>query len=269
MIWDFFSAIVLGLVEGLTEFLPVSSTGHLILFNEWFKFGEEFTHAFDIFIQLGAISAVVIIFWKNLFPIKKIEKGFILDKDILKTWQKIIIAVLPIMILGYFFGSHIQDKLFNYQVVSWALIIGGIALIMSQKYINITNIHNINDLSYTKSLFIGLFQCLALIPGISRAASTIVGGIGLGLGKKTIVEFSFFMAIPTLFAASVYSLFKANLVFGLYEYLLLSIGFITAFIVAIFVIKYFLKYIQSNDFRIFGYYRIILGILVLLYFGFK
>jgi undecaprenyl-diphosphatase len=256
MLIDLVKSFFLGVVEGITEFLPISSTGHLILLNQWVSFDKHFTEFFDIFIQLGAILAVVLFFWKKIWPIN------------IKVWLKIIIAVIPALVIGGLFGDFIRENLFNFWIVALALIVGGLIII----YIEDKNItykyDSIDGLSWKHAFFIGLIQCLAMIPGTSRSAATIIGALLLGSSRSLAVEFSFFLAIPTLIAASGYSLLKHGLVISGEEILVLIVGFITSFFVALYVIKFLMKYIKNHNFNFFAYYRIILGILILLYFTF-
>ncbi len=254
MILDILKSVLLGIVEGVTEFLPISSTGHLILLNEWISFDKNFTDFFDIFIQLGAIFAVVIFFWRKLLPIN------------IKMWAKIIVAVAPALVIGALFGDFIRESLFNFWTVAVALIIGGLIII----YIENRNIQykytSIIDMPWTHVFIIGIVQCLAMIPGTSRSAATIIGALILGSSRYLAVEFSFFLAIPTLIAASGYSLFKHGLQINNQEVLILIIGFMTSFVVALYVIRFLIKYIKDHNFKFFAYYRIGLGLLVLIYF---
>ncbi len=253
---EIIKSIVLGVVEGLTEFLPVSSTGHLILLNQWISFSETFTKMFDVVIQLGAILAVVVYFWKRFWPISNI-------------WAKIIIGVIPALILGGLFGSQIEAKLFNPYVVAVALIIGGIVLILIEKKHTKTRFESVNSFTWRTAFHIGLFQCLAMIPGTSRSAATIIGAMVLGASRSVAVEFSFFLAVPTMLAATGYSLLKHGSAISGDQIIILAIGFIAAFATALAVIKFFMDYIQRHDFKPFGYYRLALGAVVLLYFLMK
>jgi undecaprenyl-diphosphatase len=267
MFLDIIKAIILGLVEGITEFLPISSTGHLIILNNWLSFSQSFTAMFDVVIQLGAILAVLVIFWKKLWPLGKdhIKDNVVLNKANLNIWYKVIVAVAPALVLGALFGSKIEDKLFNSVVVAIALIVGGVILILvEKKQTSISVISTIADISYSKAFCIGLVQCLAMIPGTSRSAATIIGAVWLGASRAVAVEFSFFLAIPTMLAASAYSALKHGLVASLEEWMLLAVGFVVAFWTALVVIKFLLRYIQNHNFKAFGYYRIILGLIILL-----
>ena len=252
-------SIILGIVEGLTEFLPISSTGHLILVNQFLNFtqniSEQFTYIFDVIIQLGAILAVIVYFRQRL-------------KNIY-LWKKVIYAVIPALIIGALLGDYIEKLLFNPYTVAIALIIGGIIIFFVENKKNIDKIDQVEKITYKKALAIGLIQCLAMIPGTSRSAATIIGGRLLGASRIAAAEFSFFLAIPTMIAASGYSLLKSGFDLNGTEIIILTIGFIISFVAALLVVKYFLKYISHHDFKIFGYYRIVLGILVLVYFILK
>ncbi|HQW95376.1 MAG TPA: undecaprenyl-diphosphate phosphatase [Saprospiraceae bacterium] len=259
-------ALILSIVEGLTEFLPVSSTGHLILVNQFASFGDEaFSKTFDMFIQVGAIISVLIYFWKKLWVFKKEDDQVLLNKEKVSIWLKTIVGVIPALILGFLFKDFIEEYLLKPIVVAWSLIIGGIILLFVEKQFTRPNINHINSLPYSKALYIGFFQCLAMIPGVSRSASSIIGGMALGLNRVVAAEFSFFLAIPTLVAASGYFLLKHALGFNLHQFALLGFGFIASFIVAYAVIAVFMKYIKTNNFVPFGYYRIILGVVIIVY----
>jgi len=253
-----FHGFILGIIEGLTEFLPISSTAHLIILSEWFRIpSSDFLKTFEISIQLGAILAVVVLYWKK----------------ILSSWNlvlKIGTAFIPTAIIGLILYKIVKQFLMdNLYIITGALIIGGIILILFEKYYSKKTISNdtqeITTISYRQAIIIGLFQALAIIPGVSRAAATIIGGLSLGIKRKTIVEFSFLLAIPTMLAATALDLYKTPLNFSNNELIIWIIGFITAFITAIIGVKFFLKFIQKNSFSSFGWYRIGLGIIVLVW----
>lgn len=275
----YLKALIQGIVEGITEFLPVSSTGHMILMDETIlKMDEHFTNVFEIVIQLGAILSVLVYFRKKVFDGVFITRSGKFGIDFgtpgWRLWLKVLPALVPALILGALFGGLIQDYLFNPITVAIMLILGGIALILvdnpsRQKKNAGKQIETIEQLSYKSSIGIGLAQCIAMIPGTSRSAATIVGGMGLGCSRELAAEFSFFLAIPTMFAASAYSLLKGGLDLTCTQWIALGIGFVTAFFVAWAVIAIFMSFIKKHDFRGFGYYRIVLGIVVLLYFGLK
>ena len=263
MLIEIIKSIILGAIEGITEFLPISSTGHLILVNQWLSFDKSFTAMFDIVIQLGAILAVVVYFWPRLWPfVDDVSKR----KEVSITWQKTIVGVIPAIILGGLFGGWIEDKLFNPLVVAGALILGGLILLYIEKIQIKPRYNSLAEIPWQVVIGIGLIQCLAMIPGTSRAAATIIGALVLGASRIVAVEFSFFLAIPTMAAASAYSLLKHGLTMSGSEMVILTVGFITAFVVALAVIKFFINYIKQHDFKLFGWYRLVIGVLVIIYF---
>lgn len=255
-------SIILGVVEGITEFLPISSTGHLIIVNEWFNFGEPFTTMFNVVIQLGAILAVIVLYFKRLSPFKKNNEE---KNKTWSLWKKAIIGVLPALVLGFLLGDFIQEKLFTASVVAIMLIVGGIFLIYIEKRKKKNTYETVESLPFSKIVVIGFIQCLAMIPGTSRSAASIVGASLLGASRKTAVEFSFFLAIPTMLAASSYSLLTYSGTIVGQQWFILGLGFLVSFIVALLVIRFFIHYIQKHSLVAFGYYRIILGILLLTY----
>ena len=266
VILDSIKAIILGVVEGFTEFLPISSTGHLILVNQFVTFDKKFTTLFDIVIQLGAILAVVVYFWERLWPFTKDKDK---NKEVLSIWYKAIIGVLPAIVFGALFASKIEEKFFNPWTVAIALLVGGLIILFIESKNRPGKITSIKNLSYKTAFYIGLVQCLSLIPGTSRSAATIIGAMIFGASRVVATEFSFFLAIPTMVAASAYSLLKYRGMLGTYQSFVLLVGFVVSFIVALIVIKFLINYVQKNNFKIFGYYRIILGIIIILYFLIK
>jgi undecaprenyl-diphosphatase len=259
-----FIAIILGIVEGLTEFLPISSTGHLIIVNHFLGFSGEFANAFDIIIQLGAILAVVVYFRKKILSFgnaKERAKTF----DI---YKKVIVAVIPAIIIGALLGGKIQDALFNPLTVAVMLIIGGILILLIERKQIKSKIDSISSLTYKTAFFIGLIQCLALIPGTSRSAATIIGAILLGASRLVATEFSFYLAIPTIVAASAYSMLKLGVTLTKSDMIFLAVGLIVSFLVAFAVIAWLMNYIKKHDFKGFGYYRIVLGVIILAYLYF-
>lgn len=266
MILDILKVFLLSLVEGLTEFVPVSSTGHMIILNQFLKLSEhkEFVDAFMIIIQLGAILSVIFYYWKKIFPF---AKGNDKEKqiEIIQMWVKIVIAVLPSVVLGFLFDDIIEEKFFNTMNVSIMLIFYGILLIFieSKKKKN-GKFTSISKMPIQIALGVGFFQCLAMIPGTSRSAATIIGGVLLGLNRGLATEFSFFLAIPTMIGATLLKILKMGAIFSAYEWFLIGIGFVLSFIFAYAVIKVFLDYIKKHDFKIFGYYRIFLGIIMII-----
>lgn len=268
---SYITATILGIVEGFTEFLPISSTGHLILVNEFASFGKKFNNLFDIIIQFGAILAVLVYFFKKLWPFTlrhgSGQAQLKVNNDILNTWGKTIIGVLPAIILGALFAGKIEEKLFNPWTVAIMLLIGGIIiLLVERKQFRTIKINSINELTLKTAFLIGLVQCLAMVPGTSRSAATIIGAMVFGASRVVATEFSFFLAIPTILAASAYSLLNYDGLLNASQITILSIGFIVSFIVALAVIKFLINYVQKNNFKIFGYYRIILGLIIIIYF---
>jgi len=261
---DFFAAVILGIVEGITEFLPVSSTGHLILVNQWIGFGDSFEKMFDVVIQMGAILAVVIFFWKRLWPFGKSTQNE--SRTVWDTWFKVAVATIPFIILGAAGGKKLQEILFNPIIVAGALISWGIVLIVIEKVSKKETMPTIAQIGFSTAFLIGLIQCLAMVPGTSRSAATIIGAMMLGASRVAAAEFSFFLAIPTLCGASLYSLYKFDGVMTPHLAGVLAVGFAVSFLVAYGVIAAFMKFIQRRNFIPFGYYRIVLGALVLLYF---
>jgi len=264
--FQYIASIILGVVEGFTEFLPISSTGHLILVNQWITFDKNFNLLFDIVIQLGAILAVVAYFWKRLWPFTKDQTK---NRETLNIWYKTIIGVLPAVVLGALFAGKIGDKLFNPWTMAVALLVGGLVILFIERKSHNPKILSIGQLSYKTAFFIGLIQCLSMIPGTSRSAATIIGAVVLGASRVVATEFSFFLAIPTMVAASTYSLFKYRELLNINQISVLLIGFIVSFVVALAVVKFLIRYVQKNNFKVFGYYRIILGALIIAYFLIK
>jgi undecaprenyl-diphosphatase len=258
-------SIILAIVEGLTEFLPVSSTGHLIISSSLMGIDkDEFTKLFEIAIQLGAILSVVVLYWKKFFDFSK--------------WQfyiKLIIAVIPALILGKLLSEKIDNLLESPTTVAISLLAGGIVLLFVDSFFKNPTINQEKDITYGKGFIIGIFQCLAMIPGVSRSASSIIGGMTQKLSRSLAAEFSFFLAVPTMAAATGYKLLKTysahpEILKDKHNLELLAIGNIGAFIVAILAIKFFIGFLQKHGFKLFGYYRIIVGavLLVLIYKGY-
>lgn len=260
---DIIKSIILGIVEGITEFLPISSTGHLILVNQWINFSEPFTTMFDIVIQLGAILAVVVYFWKRLWPF---GKGQSQQQPAIAIWLKIAVGVIPAIVLGALLGNAIEENLFNPWVVAAALLLGGIILIYIEKHPSNHRFASVHEIPVQTAFYIGVIQCLSMIPGTSRSAATIIGAMLLGASRTAAVEFSFFLAIPTMVAASGYSLLKHASALTANEFIILATGFIAAFLTALVVIKLFVGYIQRRDLKPFGYYRVVLGALIFIFF---
>ena len=270
---EILKAILFGIVEGITEWLPISSTGHMILLDEFIHLGvsEEFYKLFEVVIQLGAILAVVLLYFKKIWPVKKVNNSLKLDKNILNLWGKILVACIPAAIIGLLFDDWLDEHLYNSIVVSLALIIYGVIfIIIESKNIGTRSIKKINDITYKQAIGVGCFQLLSLIPGTSRSGSTIIGGLILGLERSVAATFTFFLAIPVMAGASLLKLVKyildVGFVFNGLELTILIVGCIVAFLVSLFVIKFLINYIRKHDFKVFGWYRIVLGIIVLLYF---
>lgn len=275
-IFDIFVSVILGIVEGITEWLPVSSTGHMILVNQFLNFSnDKFSEMFLVVVQLGAIMAVVLLFWKKIFPfdLRPEKGGSFVKMDIMQMWFKIIVACLPAAVVGILFDDVIDEMFYNQIVVAGALIIYGVLFILVENWNKgrrpvITKVH---DLTYQTALIIGVFQLLAaVIPGTSRSGATIVGALIIGVSRGVAAEFTFYLAIPVMFGASLLKIIKSvmdGLNYGPMEITTLLVGMIVAFIVSLFVIKFLMGYIRRHDFKVFGYYRIVLGIIVLLYFG--
>lgn len=266
---EFLKVIFIGIVEGITEWLPISSTGHMILVEEFVHLNvtEEFLEMFNVVIQLGAILAVVVLFFPKLWPFCSPEKGWI-RKDTWMLWFKVLAAVLPAAIIGIPFDDQLDAMFYNYQTVAVTLIVYGVLFILVENHNRnkAPRITSFEQLTWSMAVFIGVFQILALIPGTSRSGATILGAVLLGTSRYIAAEFSFFLAIPVMFGASLLKLVKFGFAFTGTELAFLLTGMVTAFIVSILAIKFLMNYIKKNDFKSFGYYRIVLGILVLAYF---
>lgn len=264
---EIFKAVILGIVQGITEWLPVSSTGHMILVDEFIKlnFSNTFISTFLVVIQFGSILAVLVIFFRKLNPFDS-AKNIKQKKETVRLWLKVIIAVIPSGVIGILFEDDIDRLFFNSTVVAIALIVYGIIMIGLEKRNKRPKYKDFSQVTYKLALCIGLFQCLALIPGTSRSGSTIIGAVLLDTSRYVAAEFSFFLAIPTMLGASALKLLKAGFGFTGFEWLILGVGSVVAFVVSIVVIKFFMDYIKKHDFKVFGYYRIVLGIVVLAYF---
>jgi undecaprenyl-diphosphatase len=254
-------AIILAIIEGLTEFLPISSTGHMIIGSSVMGIASEsFTKLFTVVIQFGAILSVVVLYWKRFLG--KIDFGF---------YKRLLIAFIPAVVFGFIFKKQINAMLENVIVVAAALLIGGIIFLLIDKWFHRAEERGMPELKSNKGAFmIGLFQCIAMIPGVSRSAATIIGGLTQGLNKKAAAEFSFFLAVPTMFAATckdIYDVYREGIGLSGEQIWLLAVGNVVAFIVAILAIKGFINYLVRHGFKIFGYYRIVVGLIILvLYF---
>lgn len=263
--------IFLGIVEGITEWLPISSTGHMILVDEFVQLQSSaaFKELFFVVIQLGAILAVVVIYWKKLLPID-IKDGLRIKKDTMTLWYKIIVSCLPAAVIGLLFDDFLNDVFYNPFTVACTLIIYGILFIVVEKRNKdkSSKINSLQELTYTAALLIGVFQVLALIPGTSRSGATILGAILIGTSRTIAAEFTFFLAIPVMFGASLLKIVKFGFAFTSTELVTLLLGMLVAFVVSILAIKFLVSYIKKNDFTAFGWYRIILGMIVVGYFLF-
>lgn len=274
MFIEILKVILLGIIEGVTEWLPVSSTGHILLLDEFIKLNmsDAFKSMFTVVIQLGAILAVVVIYWNKVWPFKKGQSHLIsISKSKMIMWAKIIVACIPAAIIGIKFDDYIEEHFYNYFVISLALIIFGILFIIIEnrnKESHKKLVDSIDKITYKQAFIVGLFQVIAAIfPGTSRSGATILGGIAIGLSRTIAAEFTFFLAIPTMFGASLLKLVKFGFSFTPMEAFVLLLGTAVSFVVSVITIKFLMNYIKNNDFKVFGYYRIALGVLVLIYFG--
>ena len=277
---ELFKAALFGVIEGITEWLPISSTGHMILFNEFMplQVSKEFYSMFEVVIQLGAILAVVVIFWSSIFPFQKppydprrIRTGLIsyLRMDIVMLWLKILVACVPAAVIGLLFNEKFEALFYNYTTVAIALIVFGIAflIIETRHKGKQARVNSLEEITFQLALLIGVFQLIAAIfPGTSRSGATIVGALLLGVSRTVAAEFTFFLAIPVMFGASLLKIVQFGFHFTGMEVAILLTGMIVAFVVSILVIKFLMGYIKKHDFKVFGWYRIVLGIIVLLYF---
>ena len=274
--------IIFGIVEGITEWLPISSTGHLILVEQFLKFKDvspDFWSMFQVVIQFGAILAVVVLYFKKIWPFTRNKQNAIkqtgilsiFDKKVMNLWGKILVACVPAAIIGLAFDEKFEELFYNPTCIAIALIVFGIAFIV------IENLNNNKkggkekniEITYKDALIIGLFQLIAAIfPGTSRSGATIIGGLLIGLSRPNAAEFNFYLAIPTMLGASLLKLIKFGFAFTSTELMILLLGMFVSFLVSMFVIKFLMNYIKKHDFKVFGYYRIVLGIIVLAYFLF-
>lgn len=268
---EILKAAIYGIVEGITEWLPVSSTGHMILLEKIMPMNvsQEFWNMFLVVVQLGAILAVVLMFWKKIFPFR-FEKTKTIDWNIMELWGKILVACVPAGIVGVVFGDWLDEHLYNFWVVAVMLIAVGIIFIIVEN----KNKHNkpvichTRDLTWQVAFIIGLFQLLAAVfPGTSRSGATIIGALMIGVSRTVAAEFTFYLAIPVMFGASLLKLLKFGFVFTSMELAILLVGMVVSFLVSVVVIRFLMGYIRKHDFKVFGWYRIFLGALVLIYFG--
>ncbi|MEW9936300.1 undecaprenyl-diphosphate phosphatase [Clostridium butyricum] len=271
---EIIKAIILGIVEGITEWLPISSTGHMILVDQFLKLNvsKDFMDMFLVVIQLGAILAVIVLYWEKIFPFK-FSNGIKIEKDTMIMWVKIVIACIPAAVIGLLFDDQLNELFYNPTTVAVMLILFGILFIVIENYNKgkRSKINSLFEITYNVAIMIGLFQLIAAVfPGTSRSGATIVGALLIGVSRTVAAEFTFFLAIPVMFGASALKLLKFGLATGFTmtgnELSILLVGMIVAFIVSILAIKFLMSYIKNNDFKAFGWYRIILGIIVIGYF---
>lgn len=276
MIPDFIEilkTIFLGIVEGITEWLPISSTGHMLLVDEFLQLNasDSFKEMFFIVIQLGAILAVVVLFWGKMFPFQFRDKTRpVIKKETFSIWFKVVVACIPGAVVTLLFDDYIESHLHTPAVIAIALIFYGIAFILVENWNKKRSprVKDISEISYATALVIGLFQVLSIIPGTSRSGATIIGALIIGVSRVAAAEFTFFLAVPVMFGLSAIKLLKFGFAFTAPELITLLIGMAVAFIVSLLVIKFLMGYIKKHDFKVFGWYRVLLGIIVLLYFAF-
>jgi undecaprenyl-diphosphatase len=271
LIIELLKAAFLGIVEGITEWLPISSTGHMILVEEFIKLNasEAFKEMFFVVIQLGAIMAVVLLYFHKLNPFS-LSKSKREKEDTLRIWLKVIVGVIPAAVLGLLFDDWLDEHFYNYLTVAIMLVVYGILFIVVENHNKgrAGIIRSFNELPYTTAFYIGMFQVLSLIPGTSRSGATILGAILLGTSRYIAAEYSFFLSVPVMFGASALKLKKFGFDFTGMEISVLLTGMIVAFAVSVIAIRFLLRYIKNNDFKAFGWYRIVLGIIVIGYFAF-
>lgn len=274
-ILEFLKVIFLGIVEGVTEWLPISSTGHMLLVDEFLQINasNEFKDMFFVVIQLGAILAVVLLFWKKMWPFRLGEnkKTLIVRKKVFSVWFKVVVACIPGAIATLLFDDFISAHLETPFVIAAALIFYGVAFIIVEKRnkTRTPSIKRLSEIDYKTALLIGLFQVLSIIPGTSRSGATIIGALIIGVSRTAAAEFTFFLAVPVMFGLSFIKLIKFGFAFTGNELAILLVGSVTSFAVSLFVIKFLMSYIKKHDFKVFGWYRIALGAIVMLYFAFS
>lgn len=273
---EILKSVLFGIVEGVTEWLPVSSTGHIILLSEFVKFditSEKFSSVFDIVIQLGAIMAVVILFWGRICPVRRTSSGSLtISRSSISLWCKVIVACIPAVIVGLFFDDFFEALFYNPITVGTALVVLGVAFIVIERVRRnkTPRISSVDEIDYKTAAAIGLFQVIAAIfPGTSRSGSTILGGLCLGVSRGAAAEFTFILAVPVMFGASLLRIVKAGFAFSGAELAVLAAGTLTAFLVSLVVIKFLMEFVRKHDFIPFGVYRIVLGAAVLLYFALR
>lgn len=264
--------VFLGIVEGITEWLPISSTGHMLLVDQFIQMNasDEFKEMFFVVIQLGAILAVVLLFWGKMFPFQRKDKSKpCFRRDVFLMWCKVVVACIPGAAVTLLFDDFIEAHLHTPVVIATTLIVYGIAFIVIENWNKnrVPTTKTLEDISFRTAFLIGLFQVLSIIPGTSRSGSTIIGALIIGVSRVAAAEFTFFLAVPVMFGLSFVKLLKFGLAFTMQEATILIIGMVVAFVVSLLVIKFLMGYIRKHDFKAFGWYRIVLGVLVLLYFS--
>lgn len=270
---EILKVIFLGIVEGITEWLPISSTGHMLLVDEFFtlNMSKEFKEMFFVVIQFGAILAVVAMFWSKMFPFQFRDKTQgIIKKDTFSLWFKVAVACVPSAIIGVMFDDFLETHLHTPIIIAAMLILYGILFIIIERRnkLRTPTTTELADMGYKTAFMIGAFQVLSLIPGTSRSGATIIGALLIGVSRIVAAEFTFFLAVPTMIGASAFKLLKFGFQFTIEELVALILGMIVAYIVSVFVIKFLMSYIKKHDFKVFGWYRIVLGVIVILYFAF-
>lgn len=271
MLLTIINSIIFGIVQGITEWLPISSTGHMILLDQFINITQDkaFRDLFLVVIQFGSILAVVTLYFNKLNPFSN-RKTIVQKRETWTMWFKVLVGCVPAAVIGLLFDDFIMDKFYNWQVVAAMLIIYGVLFIILESRNKEPRISSINDMSYTMAAAIGIFQALAMIPGTSRSGATILGAVLIGASRNVAAEFSFFLAVPVMLGASALKIVKYFMEFGMFnsqQFLVLIVGMAVAYAVSIFAIKFLMDYIRKHDFKAFGYYRIVLGILVILYFA--
>lgn len=270
---ELLKAVLFGIVEGITEWLPISSTGHLIILDEFISLNQSdaFKEMFEVVIQLGAIMAVVILFWNKLWPFSSGKKGEgIVKKDIMTMWFKVVVACVPTAVIGVFADKYLHDSLYKSIPVAIALIsIGAVFIIIENRHKNSKpRVKTIDQITYRDALIIGFCQVLsAVFPGTSRSGSTIMGSLAIGLSREVAAEFTFFLAVPVMFGASLLKVLKFGLDITGAQLAVLVAAMVTAFLTSVIIIKFLMGYIKKHNFKVFGWYRIILGVMVILYFN--
>lgn len=272
--FDLLKVIFLGIVEGITEWLPISSTGHMLLVDEFLKMNmtDDFKEMFFVVIQLGAIIAVVVLYWKRMFPFQFKDKTKpVIQKDIFSLWFKVVVACIPGAIVTILFDDYIEAHLHTPTVIAIALIFYGVAFILIENWnkTRTPKINTLSDITYQTAFLIGLFQVLSIIPGTSRSGATIIGGLLIGVSRVAVAEFTFYLAVPVMLGLSLIKVIKFGFSFSGAELVTLGVGTVVAFVVSILVIRFLMSYIKKHDFKVFGWYRIVLGALVLLIFAIR